>query len=352
MRLFRGKSRHGRIYPSGYHRKRGEDMAKVEKEIIAGSIKQKSSFGDRVTNFKNKAVKDFKRNKLIYLMISPVVLYYIIFQYGPMYGLQIAFKDYSPALGFHGSPWVGFEHFKDFFNSFYFGRLLKNTILLSFYSLIFAFPAGIILALLLNEVRGRVFKRTVQTVTYMPHFVSLVVIVGILYDFTARDGVINYILVSLFGIEPIAFMRESEWFRTLYIGSDIWQNVGWSSIIFLAAMSGIDPSLYEAAKMDGAGRFKQMIHVTLPGIMPTVVILLILLIGKFMTVGDEKILLMYNPTTYDTADVIGTYVYRKGILESDFSYSAAVGLFKAIIAFTLLVIANGIARKAGDTKLW
>nr|WP_231584109.1 ABC transporter permease subunit [Domibacillus indicus] len=285
-------------------------------------------------------------------MISPVVLYYIIFQYGPMYGLQIAFKDYSPALGFHGSPWVGFEHFKDFFNSFYFGRLLKNTILLSFYSLIFAFPAGIILALLLNEVRGRVFKRTVQTVTYMPHFVSLVVIVGILYDFTARDGVINYILVSLFGIEPIAFMRESEWFRTLYIGSDIWQNVGWSSIIFLAAMSGIDPSLYEAAKMDGAGRFKQMIHVTLPGIMPTVVILLILLIGKFMTVGDEKILLMYNPTTYDTADVIGTYVYRKGILESDFSYSAAVGLFKAIIAFTLLVIANGIARKAGDTKLW
>ncbi|WP_082087793.1 ABC transporter permease [Domibacillus indicus] len=327
-------------------------MAKVEKEIIAGSIKQKSSFGDRVTNFKNKAVKDFKRNKLIYLMISPVVLYYIIFQYGPMYGLQIAFKDYSPALGFHGSPWVGFEHFKDFFNSFYFGRLLKNTILLSFYSLIFAFPAGIILALLLNEVRGRVFKRTVQTVTYMPHFVSLVVIVGILYDFTARDGVINYILVSLFGIEPIAFMRESEWFRTLYIGSDIWQNVGWSSIIFLAAMSGIDPSLYEAAKMDGAGRFKQMIHVTLPGIMPTVVILLILLIGKFMTVGDEKILLMYNPTTYDTADVIGTYVYRKGILESDFSYSAAVGLFKAIIAFTLLVIANGIARKAGDTKLW
>ncbi|MGN8646224.1 ABC transporter permease [Gracilibacillus sp. HCP3S3_G5_1] len=289
---------------------------------------------------------------MIYLMVSPVILYYIIFQYGPMYGLQIAFKDYSPELGFLGSPWVGFEHFKEFFNSFFFWRLLRNTILLSFYSLLFAFPAGIILALLLNEVRGRIFKRTVQTVTYMPHFVSLVVIVGILFDFTARDGVINDILVFLFGIEPIAFMQESEWFRTLFIGSDIWQNVGWSSIIFLAAISNIDPALYEAAKMDGAGRFKQMFHITLPGIMPTVVILLILLIGKFMTVGEEKILLMYNPTTYETADVIGTYVYRKGILESNFSYSAAVGLFKALIAFTLLVIANGIARKVGDTKLW
>ncbi len=323
----------------------------MEQETALQS-KSKSSLSKKDDSFIGRVKKDFKRNKMIYLMVSPVVLYYIIFQYGPMYGLQIAFKDYSPALGFLGSPWVGFEHFKEFFNSFFFWRLLRNTILLSFYSLLFAFPAGIILALLLNEVRSRVFKRTVQTVTYMPHFVSLVVIVGILYDFTARDGVVNDILGFLFGIEPIAFMQQAEWFRTLFIGSDIWQNVGWSSIIFLAAMSNIDPSLYEAAKMDGAGRFKQMFHITLPGIMPTVVILLILLIGKFMTVGEEKILLMYNPTTYETADVIGTYVYRKGILESNFSYSAAVGLFKALIAFTLLVIANGIARKVGDTKLW
>lgn len=334
------------------HREWGGEMAKMEKEIAAFHSKSKNSLGEKVVSFKDKAGKDFKRNKIIYLMVSPVVLYYIIFQYGPMYGLQIAFKDYSPVLGFLGSPWVGFEHFTEFFNSFFFWRLLKNTLILSLYGLLFAFPAGIILALLLNEVRGRIFKRTVQTITYMPHFVSLVVIVGILVDFTARDGLINNILVSLFGIEPITFMREAEWFRTLFIGSDIWQNVGWSSIIFLAAMSNIDPALYEAAKMDGAGRFKQMFHITLPGIMPTVVILLILLIGKFMTVGDEKILLMYNPTTYETADVIGTYVYRKGILESNFSYSAAVGLFKAVIAFTLLVIANGIARKVGDTKLW
>jgi len=327
-------------------------MAKLEKGVTTFNSNTKSSLNTKFGGFIENVIKDFRRNKVIYLMVSPVVLYYIIFQYGPMYGLQIAFKDYSPVLGFLGSPWVGFDHFIEFFNSYYFGRLLTNTILLSLYSLLFAFPAGIILALLLNEVRGRIFKRTVQTITYMPHFVSLVVIVGILFDFTARDGVVNSILVSLFGIEPIAFMREAEWFRTLFIGSDIWQNVGWSSIIFLAAMSNIDPALYEAAKMDGAGRFKQMIHITLPGIMPTIVILLILLIGKFMTVGDEKILLMYNPTTYETADVIGTYVYRKGILESNFSYSAAVGLFKAVIAFTLLVIANGIARKVGDTKLW
>ncbi|MDQ0224459.1 ABC transporter permease [Metabacillus niabensis] len=327
-------------------------MAKLEKEATAFNSETKSSLNTKFASFIENVIKDFKRNKVIYLMVSPVVLYYIIFQYGPMYGLQIAFKDYSPVLGFLGSPWVGFDHFIEFFNSYYFWRLLTNTILLSLYSLLFAFPAGIILALLLNEVKGRIFKRTVQTITYMPHFVSLVVIVGILFDFTARDGVVNSLLVSLFGIEPIAFMREAEWFRTLFIGSDIWQNVGWSSIIFLAAMSNIDPALYEAAKMDGAGRFKQMIHITLPGIMPTIVILLILLIGKFMTVGDEKILLMYNPTTYETADVIGTYVYRKGILESNFSYSAAVGLFKAVIAFTLLIIANGIARKVGDTKLW
>ncbi|PMC34401.1 sugar ABC transporter permease [Bacillus sp. UMB0899] len=327
-------------------------MAKLEKEVTTFNSNTKSSLNTKFGSFIENVIKDFRRNKVIYLMVSPVVLYYIIFQYGPMYGLQIAFKDYSPVLGFLGSPWVGFDHFIEFFNSYYFGRLLTNTILLSLYSLLFAFPAGIILALLLNEVRGRIFKRTVQTITYMPHFVSLVVIVGILFDFTARDGVVNSILVSLFGIEPIAFMREAEWFRALFIGSDIWQNVGWSSIIFLAAMSNIDPALYEAAKMDGAGRFKQMIHITLPGIMPTIVILLILLIGKFMTVGDEKILLMYNPTTYETADVIGTYVYRKGILESNFSYSAAVGLFKAVIAFTLLIIANGIARKVGDTKLW
>lgn len=302
--------------------------------------------------FFQKVVRDAKRNKYIYLMLLPVILYYGIFQYGPMYGLQIAFKDFSANLGFLGSPWAGLKHFKEFFDSYFFFRLLRNTVLLSLYNLIFAFPAGIILALLINEVRLRIFRRTVQTITYMPHFISLVVIVGILYDFTARDGLINNVLVFLFNVEPIPFMREASWFRTLFISSDIWQNVGWSSIIFLAAIANIDQELYEAAKIDGAGRWKQTLHVTIPGMMPTIIILLILSIGSFMTVGDEKILLMYNPATYETADVIGTYVYRKGILESNFSYSAAVGLFKSVIAFVLLIGSNYIAGRFGDTKLW
>jgi putative aldouronate transport system permease protein len=302
-------------------------------------------------SFIRRVIKDFKRNKIIYLMLLPVLAYYAIFQYGPMYGLQIAFKFYSPAKGFWGSEWAGLVHFKDFFGSFYFNRTLVNTILLSLFSLIFFFPSGIILALLINEIAANRFKRIVQSVTYMPHFISLVVVAGMMFDFLSRDGLVNVIL-SWFGIEPIAFMISSEWFRTIYISSEIWQQVGWSSIIFLAAISTIDPTLYEAAKMDGATRFKQVLNVTIPGIMPTVIIMLILFIGRFMTVGTEKILLMYNATTYETADVISTYVYRKGILEANFSFSTAVGFFNALISFALLITANQIARKTGDSKLW
>jgi putative aldouronate transport system permease protein len=297
-------------------------------------------------------LRDFKKNKSIYLMLVPVLMYYVIFQYGPMYGIQIAFKDFSAAKGFWGSPWVGLKHFEEFFGSFYFWRILKNTMLLSLYSLLFYFPAGIILALLLNEIKSNKFKRMVQTITYLPHFISIVVIVGIMYDFLSGDGLINNILVFLFGIEPISFLRESSWFRTLYVGSDIWQNVGWSSIIYLAAISTIDPSLYEAAKMDGANRWKQTLNITIPGILPTITILLILFIGRFMSVGLEKILLMYNPAVYETADVIQTYVYRKGILEANFSYSAAVGLFNSLISFILLVLANEIGRKTDSGRLW
>jgi putative aldouronate transport system permease protein len=301
--------------------------------------------------FKYRAIRDLKLNKYVYLMLIPVVAYYIIFYYVPMYGLQIAFKDFSPGLGMWDSPWVGFQHFESFFNSYYFWRLLRNTLLLSFYELLFGFPAPIILALLLNELRSVMFKRTVQTITYMPHFISIVVISGMLVDFLARDGLVNIVL-SWFGVEPIAFLRESSWFRTIFVSSNIWQSVGWGSIIYLSAMSAIDPSLYEAAKVDGASRWKQTLHITLPGIMPTVIILLILQIGTLMSVGTEKILLLYNSTTYETADVIGTFVYRKGILESDFSYSSAVGLFNSIINFILLISANAISRRTSDTKLW
>lgn len=303
-------------------------------------------------SFGKRAASDFRKNKTIYLMLLPVVLYYLVFHYAPMYGLQIAFKDYSPMKGFSESQWIGFNHFKEFFDSFYFWRLLRNTILLSVYSLIMAFPAGIVLALLLNEIRSRAFKRAIQTITYMPHFISLVVIVGFMVDFLERNGLINNLLTSVFGIDPIPFMRQPEWFRTLYISSDIWQNVGWSSIIFLAAISNIDPSLYEASKIDGANRWKQTLHITIPGMMSTVIILLILQIGHFMSVGMDKILLMYNPATYETADVIQTYVFRKGILEADYSYSAAVGLFNSVISFVLLIVANAIARKTSEARLW
>ncbi|RXZ82943.1 sugar ABC transporter permease [Paenibacillaceae bacterium] len=303
-------------------------------------------------SFRQRVVRDFKRNKIIYLMLSPAILYFLLFHYGPMYGMQIAFKNYSTHLGFLGSPWIGLDNFKEFFSSFYFARILRNTILLSVYSLLFAFPAGIILALLLNEIRSSWFKRSVQTITYMPHFISLVVVVGIMFDFLARDGVVNNTLVSLFGTEPIPFMRESDWFRFLYIGSGIWQNIGWSSIIFLASITSIDPSLYEASRIDGANRWKQTWHVTLPGMAPTIIILLILNIGQLLTVGNEKILLMYNPITYETADVIGTYTYRKGILETNYSYAAAVGMFNAVISFALLIIANGISRRVSETRLW
>ncbi|OUS72747.1 sugar ABC transporter permease [Paenibacillus sp. MY03] len=324
-------------------------MAVIEKSN--GSSAGIGGSGSRIS-FGQRVRKDFAKNKLIYLMLSPAVAYFLLFHYGPMYGMQIAFKDFAIKLGINGSPWTGFDNFVDFFSSFYFGRILVNTILLSLYSLIFAFPAGIVLALLLNEVRKSWFKRTVQTITYMPHFISLVVVVGIMFDFLARDGLVNNVLNSLLGIEPIAFMREADWFRTLYIGSGIWQNVGWSSIIFLAAIATIDPSIYEAARIDGASRWKQTLHVTLPGIAPTIIILLILNIGQLLAVGSEKILLMYNPITYSTADVIGTYTYRKGILETNYSYAAAVGMFNAIISFTLLIIANAVSRKTSETKLW
>jgi putative aldouronate transport system permease protein len=295
--------------------------------------------------------KDLVKNRYIYIMLLPVITYYIVFHYVPLYGAQIAFKNFTPSKGIWSSPWVGFKYFEEFFNSYYFERLLRNTVLISLYDLIFGFPAPIILALLLNEIKSNIFKRTVQTVTYLPHFISLVVICGMIIDFLARDGLVNNIL-NRFGIESIPFMIKPEWFRTIYVASNIWQGIGWGSIIYLAALSNIDPQLYEAATIDGAGRFRQVLHVTLPGILPTVVIMLILRLGQMLNVGSEKILLLYNTSTYETADVISTFVYRKGILEASYSYSTAIGLFNSVINFALLVIANFISRKATETSLW
>jgi len=295
--------------------------------------------------------KDLKRNKYIYLMLAPVVAFYLLFHYGPMYGIQIAFKDYSLSRGMWSSPWVGFKYLGQFFDSYYFGRIVRNTVMISLYELLFAFPASIVLAIMLNEVRQPWFKRTVQSLTYMPHFISIVVVVGMMADFLATDGLVNHLLTS-FGLGEIPFLREPGWFRTLYIGSGIWQHIGWGSIVYLAAIANIDPTLYEAAKVDGAGRFKQIVHITIPGMVPIIVILFILKVGSMMAVGDEKILLMYNSATYETADVIGTYVYRKGILETNMSYSAAVGLFNSLINFALLILANSFSKRVSENKLW
>ncbi|MDF2923495.1 MAG: binding-protein-dependent transport system inner rane component [Paenibacillaceae bacterium] len=296
-------------------------------------------------------LKDIIRNRYIYLMLLPVVVYYIIFSYLPMYGAQIAFKSFSPVNGIWGSTWIGLQHFEAFFQGIYFWRTFRNTLLISLYDILFGFPAPILLALLLNELRSLKYKRLVQSFTYMPHFISVIVVVGIMVDFLTRDGLVNLVLADL-GLEKIAFLQSPEWFRGLYIGSGIWQQVGWGSIIFIAAIAGIDPTLYEAARVDGAGRFRQVMHITLPGIMPTIIILLILRLGNVMNVGYEKILLMYNPMVYETADVISTYVYRKGILDASFDYSSAVGLFNSVINLVLLVIANYTSRRVNGSGLW
>ena len=297
--------------------------------------------------------RELVRNKYLYLMLVPVLAYYLIFHYGPMYGLLMAFqKSYSPVKGVFAGTWVGFDNFTAFFNSYYFGRLLQNTVILSFYSIVFGFPAPILLALLLNEVKRNSFKRLVQTVSYLPHFISVVVVVGMLSTFSALDGGLFNIVRSMFGFEPVMFFTETSMFRPMYILSNIWQGAGWSSIIFLAALSGIDSQLYEAAKIDGAGRWKQLVHITIPGIMPTMVVMLILRLGHVMSSDFQKILLMQTASTYEVSDVISTFVYRAGVLEANYTYSTAIGLFNSVINFAFLVISNAISRKANSTSLW
>jgi putative aldouronate transport system permease protein len=292
-----------------------------------------------------------QKNWSLYLLVLPVVLFYALFCYKPMYGALIAFKDFSPGRGFARSPWVGMENFVRFFNSPYFFRLLRNTFLISFYNLLFGFPAPIILALLLNEVRHTGFKRFTQTITYLPHFISIIVIAGMITDFSMSTGLFNDI-IEFFGGKRFPLLQDPKLYRPIYVSSDIWQGIGWGTIIYLSALSGIDPQLYEAAMIDGAGRFKQLIHVTLPSITPTIVILLILRIGHLLGVGYEKTILLYNPATYETADIISTYVYRVGLLEQNWSYSTAIGLFNSAVNFTLLVLANKLSRKLSETSLW
>nr|WP_309118491.1 ABC transporter permease subunit [Paenibacillus sp.] len=284
----------------------------------------------------------------------PGILFYLIFKYWPMYGVVIAFQDYSIGRGILGSKFVGFKHFVEFFyvnpDSW---KLIRNTVMLNVYDLLFHFPAPIVLAVLFHEIKNKMFKRFVQTVSYMPHFLSTVVIAGILVTFLSPStGIVNHLLVKAFGIEPILFLGMPEWFRTIYVGSEIWQKVGWGTILYLAAIAGIDPTLYEAAKMDGANRFQQMRHVTFVGMVPVMIILFVLTLGNFMESGFQKILLLYNTMNYETSDVINTFVYRRGILDADFSFATAVGLFQSAIGFLLVVAANRFVRKYGQTSLW
>ncbi len=295
--------------------------------------------------------KDFVLNKVLILMAIPVVLYYIIFDYLPMFGIVIVFKDYSPFMGITNSKWIGLRNFQRFFSDIYLFRIVRNTFMINLYQLIFGFPAPIILALLLNEIRSSKFKRIVQTITYMPHFISMVVLCGIIANFFAYGGLINDIL-SILSIERVPFLLDPKYFRSVYVGTGIWAGVGWSSIIYMSALSRVDQALYEAAEIDGAGRWRQFISVTLPGIMPMIVIMLILRIGKMMAEGSQKIILLYNPLTYETADVISSYVYRRGMQEANFSYSAAVGLTNSLVNVSLLVLANTVSRKVNETSLW
>lgn len=304
-----------------------------------------------VPSYMQRLRRDLVNNKWAYAMLLPVLAYFVVFHYVPVYGALIAFKDFNPASGMAGSEWVGLDWFKQFFNGLYFNRLMLNTLMLNVYDVLLGFPAPIVLALLMNELTSLRFKQFVQTVTYLPHFISVVVVSGMVLDFLARDGVLTNMLVAL-GATPDAVMNNPDWFRRIYVGSEIWQSIGWGSIIYLASLAGINPSLYEAARIDGANRWQQLLHITLPGLLPITMTLLILRLGQLMSVGFEKIILLYNPSTYETADVISTYVYRHGILDANYSYAAAVGLFNSAIALVLLVAANALSRRWSGNSIW
>lgn len=297
-------------------------------------------------------IKSLKKHWELYLLVLPPVLYLLIFKYIPMVGVQIAFKDFSVVKGIWGSPWVGFKHFEAFFQSPNFWLLIKNTIGISFYSLIAGFPIPILLALALNEIRTGYFKKTVQMVTYAPHFISTVVMVSIIIlMLSPHVGVVDK-LFTLLGFPMTNFMGIPEYFKSIYVWSGVWQGMGYSSIIYIAALAGVDPSLYEAAKMDGASRLRKIWHIDLPSLVPVTVIMLILSLGSIMGVGFEKIYLMQNPLNTSASEVISTYVYKVGLIGANFSFSSAVGFFNSIINLILLVIVNGISRKVSQNSLW
>lgn len=305
----------------------------------------------RRTDRRRHAARVFRRNWQLYSLAVIPLAFFVIFRYIPMAGNVIAFRRYQPGGGLFGVQWVGLYYFRMIVEDVSFWNAFTNTLILGGLTLLFLFPAPIILALLLNEVRVRVFKRFVQTISYLPHFLSVVVVAAIIMQLVSVDGVINQ-AVKAFGHQPIPFLQDPAWFRPIYISSEIWQTVGWGTILYLAALTTIDAQLYESAQVDGANRWQQTWHVTIPGILPTIITLLVLNTGTFMAVGFEKVLLLYNPLIYSTADVISTYLYRVGIVSGSFSYAAAIGLFEAVIGLTLVMITNLIARRTVGMSLW
>ena len=302
-------------------------------------------------SFRQRVVIDFRKNWVIYAIALVCLSYYFVFRYAPMGGLAIAFKNYRPARGLWGSNWVGFKWFEQFFSSYYFPRLLRNTLTINLLSLLIGSTLPILLALLLNEIRSSAYKRTVQTVTYMPHFVSLVVACGIVLDMLSYGGLFNQIL-GLFGASPILFSNVPEYFPWIYVFSDVWQNLGYNSIVYLAALSAINVELFDAAAIDGCNRFQRVLHVTIPGIMPTIILLLLMKVGSMMSIGYEKIILLYNDAVLERADVFSSFVYRYGMLGGNYSYSAAVDLFNNVVNILLLVVFNAVSRKVSDISLW
>lgn len=304
-----------------------------------------------LVSFGKRMGRDFKKNKYKYLLVLPVIVYFLVFHYKPMYGIVIAFQRFRVSAGITGSPWVGFENFRRFFEDIYFWRVLRNTVTISLLSIVVGFPMPIILALIINEVRVKWFKKTVQTITYMPHFISMVVVCSMIRAFCQSNGIFNDVIV-FWGGEKTNLLAQKEFFYPIYIISGVWQSIGWDSIIYLAAISGIDQEQYEAARVDGAGRFRQIISITLPGLLPTIAMLFVLRLGGILNVGFEKILLLYQPLTYEVADVISTYVYRKGLIGADFSYSSAVGLFNSVVNIIFLVAANKVSKRLGQSGLF
>ncbi|GEN50457.1 sugar ABC transporter permease [Alkalibacterium pelagium] len=295
--------------------------------------------------------KSLRKDWQLYTFLILPVVYLIVFQYLPMIGNVIAFRRFVPGGSMLGQEFVGLRYFEMFWNDRTFWRVFRNTLTIGGYTLLFNFPIPIIFALLLNEVKSIKFKRFVQTASYLPHFISMVIVAGMIMEMLSASGIVNQV-IEWFGGNPTIFLQRAEWFRTIYVGSEIWQRTGWGAILYLAALTNIDPNLYEAAAIDGAGRLKQTWHVTLPGIMPTIITLLILNIGNFMNVGFEKVFLLYNPLTYETGDVISTYLYRIGLGSANFSYATAIGLAQAVIGFILVMGANLLSRKLTNRSLW